>query len=43
MIEVDLNTSFWDRFVSLEVFLSVETVKPESEGSNLEPVSQGVT
>ena len=43
MIEVDLNTSFWDRFMSLQVFLCAETVKPESEGSYLEPVSQGVT
>ena len=43
MIEVDLKTFFWDRFVSLQVFLCAETVKPESEGSYLEPVSQGVT
>ena len=43
MIEVDLNKSFWDLFVSLQVILCAETVKPESEGSYLEPVSQGVT
>ena len=43
MTEVDLNTSFCDHFVSLQVFLCAETVKPESEGSYLEPVSQGVT
>ena len=43
MTGVDLNTFFWDRFVSLQVILCAETVKPESEGSYLEPVSQGVT